>query len=177
MFVVIRGRGTSDALGAALRDTIRGLDPHLAVANLQPLAETVSASAAPQRFAMLLMTAFAGIALLLAMIGIYGVVAYAVAQRTHEIGVRMALGADAAAVVQMMVRSGAALALLGVAIGAAAAAALAPTLKALLFGVKPLDAPSFISAGLVLLIVAIAATYLPARRATRVDPLIAIRSE
>ncbi len=177
VFVVVRGRGTADALEAGLRETVRGLDARLAVAGLQPLTETVSASAAPQRFNMLMMAGFAGMALLLAAIGIYGVVAYSVAQRTQEIGIRTALGADAGRVVRLVLREGLALAALGVAIGTVAAAALAPMLKTLLYGVKPLDAPTFAAVAVLLLSVAVAATYVPARRAARVDPTLALRSE
>lgn len=123
------------------------------------------------------MGAFAGVALLLAAIGIYGVTGYSVAQRTREIGIRMALGADARATVVMVLRSGLSLAGAGVATGVGAAALLAPTLEALLFGVKPLDPLTFVTVPVVLLAVAPAATYVPARRATKVDPMLALRSE
>jgi ABC-type antimicrobial peptide transport system permease subunit len=109
--------------------------------------------------------------------GIYGGVAYSVANRTQEIGIRVALGAAAGDVVGMIVRGGGGLALAGVAIGAAVAAALAPMLRALLFGIAPLDPLTFAAVTLVSLLVAAIATYIPARRATRVDPLIALRSE
>jgi putative ABC transport system permease protein len=177
MFIVVRGDDRPEALLGALRDAVHGLDARLAVANLEPLTDTVAASAAPQRFNMLLMAGLAAMALLLAAIGIYGVVAYSVAQRTQEIGIRLALGADGGAVVGMIVRRGMALAGLGVVIGTCAAAALAPLLGALLFGVKPLDPPTFASVALLLLGVAALATYVPARRATKVDPMLALRSE
>ncbi len=177
VWVVARGAGAVDALEAGLRDAVRGLDARLALAALRPLADAVSASAAPQRFNMLMMVGFAGMALLLAAIGIYGVVAYSVAQRTQEIGIRTALGADAGLVVRLIVREGLRLAGLGIAIGLGGAALLAPSLGALLYGVKPLDAPTFVAVALLLLAVAVAATYIPARRAARVDPTIALRSE
>ena len=177
MFIVVRGEARAEALVASVRDAVHGVDSRLAVDGLEPLTETVAASAAPQRFNMLLMASLAGMALLLAAIGIYGVVAYSVAQRTQEIGIRLALGADGRAVVGMILRRGMALAGAGVAIGTAAAAALAPMLGALLFGVKPLDAPTFVSVALLLLAVAALATYLPARRATKVDPMLALRQE
>jgi putative ABC transport system permease protein len=177
MYVVLRGRGAPEALEGALRNAVRSLDSQLAVAELRPLEATVAASAAPQRFDMLLMAAFAFLALLLASIGIYGVTSYAVAQRTREIGIRIALGADAHATARMVLRSGLRLAALGVAIGTAAAAVLAPALGALLFGVKPLDGPTYAAVALMLMIVAAGATWIPARRATKVDPMLALRAE
>jgi predicted permease len=177
MYVVVRGRGPAAGLSAAVRSAVREIDPRLAVADLQPLSTARDTSAAPERFNMLLIGAFAAIALLLAAIGIYGVTAYTVAQRTREIGIRMALGADAGATSRMVLRSGLGLAGLGVAIGIAGAAALAPMLEALLFGVKPIDVPTFASVALLLLVVAALATYLPARRAARVDPMLALRAE
>ncbi|MGE5243124.1 MAG: ADOP family duplicated permease [Betaproteobacteria bacterium] len=177
MFVVVRGRGPVEALGGALRDAVRGLDPRLAVSSLRPLADTESMSAAPQRFNMLLMGAFACVALLLAAVGIYGVTAYSVAQRTREIGIRMALGADPRATQAMVLRAGLGLVGIGLAIGAAAAAALAPALRALLFGVEPLDPITFAAVSLLLMAVTAAATYIPARRATKVDPMLALRNE
>jgi putative ABC transport system permease protein len=126
---------------------------------------------------MAMMVGFAAMALLLAAIGIYGVVGYAVAQRTREIGVRTALGADAGRVVRLILGEGVRLAALGIAIGTTVAALLAPLLRALLFGVKPLDTPTFAAVALLLLSVAVTATYVPARRAAHVDPTIALRSE
>ena len=177
MFVVVRGAERAGALDAAVRDTLHGLDTRLAIANLEPLTDTVATSAAPQRFNMLLMGSLAAMALLLAAIGIYGVVAYSVAQRTQEIGIRLALGANSTAVVGMIVRRGMALAAIGIALGAVAAAAIAPMLRSLLFGVKPLDAPTFAAVAVLLLAVAALATYVPARRATSVDPMTALRAE
>ncbi|MGH2842658.1 MAG: FtsX-like permease family protein, partial [Solirubrobacteraceae bacterium] len=177
MFVVVRGRAATGPLAVGLRNAVHAIDSRLAIAALQPLTETMTASAAPQRFNMLLMLAFAGLALALAAIGVYGVMAYSVAQRTQEIGIRMALGADASEVVRLVLRGGLRQAVLGVVIGTAAAAALTPALRSLLFGVKPLDVPTFVGAALVLLTVAALASYIPARRASRVDPQAALRSE
>jgi putative ABC transport system permease protein len=126
---------------------------------------------------MLLMSGFAAIALILVTIGIYGVVTYSVAQRTREIGIRMTLGADPDSVVWMVLRGGMTLAVAGIALGTAAAAELSPALASLLFGVKPLDPLTFGSVALLLLIVAALATWVPARRATRVDPAVALRCE
>jgi predicted permease len=177
MFVVVRGRGATAGLQTELREAVRSLDTRLAVADLQPLAESVSRSAAPQRFNMLLMSGFAAMALVLATIGIYGVVAYSVARRTREIGIRMTLGADPRAVVWMVLRGGLTLAVIGIALGTVAAAALSPALTSLLFGVKPLDPLTFASVSFLLLVVTALATYVPARRATRVDPSVALRCE
>jgi putative ABC transport system permease protein len=160
-----------------VRDAIRTLDPSLAIARLGPLTDTVAASADPQRFNMMLMGSFAAIALLLAIVGLYGLISYSVAQRAREIGIRMAMGAAAGAVVRMIVREGLALAAIGVVLGAAGAAALAPALRSLLYGVRPVDPPTFAVTIAVLFAIAAAATYLPARRATAVDPVNALRAE
>ena len=125
----------------------------------------------------MLVVGFAGIAMLLAAIGIYGVIAYSVAQRTQEIGVRMALGARRADVLRLVLRQGAALALIGIAIGWMGALALTRTLSSLLFAVKATDPITFIAVPLGLIGVALAASFLPARRATRIDPVIALRYE
>jgi putative ABC transport system permease protein len=126
---------------------------------------------------MLLLAAFAGLALLLASIGIYGVMSYSVSQYTHEIGIRMALGARAADVLQLIVRQGMGLVLMGLAIGVAGALALTRVMRSLLFEVKPWDPLTLASVSALLAAVAFAASYIPARRATRVDPMVALRYE
>jgi putative ABC transport system permease protein len=137
----------------------------------------VATSVAPQRASMLLLSAFASVALLLAMIGIYGVSAYYVTQRTQEIGIRMALGAQMTDVMKLVLKSGMGLALLGVGLGLVGAFALTRLMTTLLFAVKPTDGVTFIAVSLCLLITALIACYLPARRATKVDPLVALRYE
>jgi putative ABC transport system permease protein len=177
MYVVVRGHEPVEAMAARVRQAARELDPDLAVANLAPLSATVATSAAPQRFNMLLMSGFAVMAVLLAVVGLYGLIAYSVAQRGREIGIRMAMGAAASSVVRMIVREGVWLAVLGTLIGAAGAAALAPALRALLYGVEPFDLPTFAAVAVLLLAVAAAATWVPARRATAVDPTTALRAD
>jgi putative ABC transport system permease protein len=139
--------------------------------------EVAAASFSARRFNMLLLAIFAGLALALAAVGIYGVMSYAVTQRTQEIGIRMALGAQAGDVLKMIVRNGMTLTLIGTAAGLAGAFALTRLMTTMLFGVTPTDATTFATVSLVLLVVAFLACYLPARRATKVDPIIALRYE
>ncbi|MGH9407926.1 MAG: FtsX-like permease family protein, partial [Vicinamibacterales bacterium] len=149
----------------------------LPVSDVQSMDEIVSLSVSRQRFNMWVMSVFGGCALLLAAIGIYGLMAYSVEQRTQEIGIRLALGAQAAQVKNMVVRQGMTLALVGVVIGVAGAFWLARLIKAFLFGVTAGDPIVFSGVPIVLAIVAMIAVWLPARRASRVDPVIALRYE
>jgi len=177
MYVVVRGRVPETAMIARLRSTIHSLDSNLAIARLGAMRDTIAASASPQRLNMVLMSSFAAIALLLAVVGLYGLISYSVAQRAREFGIRMAMGAAPGAVVRMVVREGLVLAAAGAAIGAGAAALLAPALRSLLYGVQPIDVPTFAIVAVLLFTVAAAAAYLPARRATAVDPTSALRAE
>ncbi|HKV25213.1 MAG TPA: ABC transporter permease [Candidatus Acidoferrum sp.] len=161
----------------ALREQVRSLDKNLPVYGVQTMDELLSAELASQRFNAVALLGFAGLAVLLAAVGIYGVMAYAVTQRTREMGVRIALGADAAAVLRMVLGQGLRLALIGVALGLAASLALTRSISGLLFGVKPADPETFVLVSLALLLVALVACWLPARRATQVDPIIALRYE
>ena len=145
--------------------------------NVKTMDEVLAISVGPRRTPTVLLTAFAGVALLLAMIGIYGVTSYHVTQRTQEIGIRMALGAQMRDVVKLVLKSGMVLALLGIVAGFVGALALTRLLSSLLFGVKPTDITTFVLVSLCLLVTALLACYLPARRATKVDPLIALRYE
>jgi putative ABC transport system permease protein len=139
----------------------------------QRLAESV----ATRRFQMVLFGSFAGLALIIATIGIYGVISYSVSQRTHEIGIRMALGAQAIDVLWMVIWRGLSLALIGVTLGVAAALALTRVMKNLLFEVNPTDPVTFALIALLLVVIALIASYIPARRATKVDPLQALRHD
>jgi putative ABC transport system permease protein len=153
------------------------MDPDLPVVDLLMMEEVVSQSVWQNRLYAILFSVFAGIAMLLAAVGIYGVMSYSVTQRTQEIGIRMALGAQVKDVLRLVVRGGLALSMIGVAIGLAGAFALTRLLRSLLFGVTPTDAVTFVGVSLMLLFVALLACYIPARRASKVDPLVALRYE
>ena len=176
-WVVARTDGDPTALSAAVRQTVRSIDQALPAFAMTPLATVVSDSVAERRFSMLLLGLFAGIALFLAAVGLYGVVAYAVSQRTQEIGLRMAIGAQRGDVLRMVVGGGMKLAVVGVALGIACALALAQLVAAMLYEVTPFDPASYSATALVLLAVAALACYVPARRAMRVDPIVALRQE
>jgi predicted permease len=164
-------------LSAAVRKQVSEADGQLAVAHERSLDQVVAEATARENFNMTLLSVFAGIALLLAAIGIYGMLSYSVEQRSQEIGIRMALGAQGADVLWMVVKQGMTLAGLGIGIGLAGAFGLTRLLTALLFGVKPTDPITFAAIGLVLALVALVACWVPARRATRVDPMVALRYE
>jgi putative ABC transport system permease protein len=177
---VARGQNSPtglSSLGAAIRNQLRAIGPNEPVSQVVTMDERLSKSVAPRRFLMLLIGIFAGLALVIAAVGIYGVISYAVSQRTQEIGIRMALGAQAGDVLRMVVWRGMRLALVGAALGLAAAFGLTRIMKNLLFEVSATDPVTFALIPLLLVSVALIASYIPARRATMVDPLIALRSE
>jgi len=174
---VLRAAGEPLLLSAAIRGEMRQLDPALPVRNLRSVEQLVSRSIAPQRFILSLLGLFAALGLTLAVIGIYGVMIYSVTQRTHEIGIRMALGAQRSDVLKLVVRQGMMLALVGVGLGLAASFALTRLMKSFLFGVSATDPLTFIVIALLLTLVALLACYIPARRATKVDPMVALRYE
>jgi len=171
----IRTAGEPTALSGAVREAIRGVDPNIPTYNLKTMNDVVSASAAPRRLPMLLLSSFAGVAMFLAMLGIYGVTSYYVTQRTHEIGVRMALGAQLVDVIKLILRRAMLLAVIGIAIGLAGAFAVTRYMKALLFGVAPIDVITFVGVAVVLAAVVFVACLVPARRAAKIDPLEALR--
>jgi len=167
----------SAALATSIRNQMRTIDPNEPVNQVITMDERLSNSVAGRRFQMLLFGIFAAVALVIATVGIYGVISYAVSQKTHEIGIRMALGAQTSEVLKMVVWQGLRLALVGVGLGLAAALALTRVMKSLLFNVSATDPVIFASIALLLVGVALIASYIPARRATKVDPLQALRHE
>jgi putative ABC transport system permease protein len=177
MSLVVRTQAEPLALSGAVRDIVHGFDRNLPVAEVRALAQLVVQSSAGRRFNMLLLTFFAATALLLAAVGIYGVIAHTVTQRTQEIGIRMALGARRSDVLRLIVGQGLALAGAGITLGLFGAFALTRLMTSLLFGVSATDPLTFAAVALLLAAVALAASYLPARRATKVNPLVALRHE
>jgi len=177
MTLTIRAAGDPASVVSSIGQIVRELDPNLAVADVQTLDEVVAQSVAQRRLTMLLLSIFAGAALLLAAVGIYGVIAYSVSQRTQEIGIRLALGAQRADVLGMVVRQAAMLALAGVVLGALGAVVLTRFMRDLLFEVKPFDPVTFAGVAAGLTTVALVAAFVPGRRAARVDPVVALRAE
>ncbi len=177
--LVVRTDADPTALAAAIRNETRTLEPDIAIFNVRAMEELISTSPAAfmRRFPALIISIFAGVALLLASVGIYGVVSYSVSQQTHYIGVRMALGAQASDILRMVLKQGLTLALAGMAVGVVAALGLMRLLRSLLFEVQTTDATTFALVLATLFIVALLACYIPARRATKVDPLVALRYE
>jgi putative ABC transport system permease protein len=177
MYFVLRFDGDAWALARALKATIASLDPTLAISDLKTMDERLGGAVSKARFSAVLLSLFAGLALVLAMLGVYAVMAYSVAQRTREIGVRLALGAAGSDVLRLVFGQGSALVVAGLVIGIAGTLAGSKALAALLFGVSGTDPASYAVATGVLAVVAAVALYLPARRASRLHPSIALRAE
>jgi putative ABC transport system permease protein len=177
MPMVVRVSGDPAQIIAGVREQASAVDPDVAIATLLPMQQRLAGSLAQRRFTMLLLGVFALMALLLAAIGIYGVTAYSVSERTREIGIRMALGAEARSVLTLVIKQGMTLVAIGVASGIAASLAVTQMMKSLLFEVSPTDTTTFAAITLLLTAVALAACYLPARKATKVDPTVALRHE
>ncbi len=177
MTLLVRANGSPKNLAAAVRREVHALDDNLPPFNVITLSENVDISLFPARFGALLLGGFGLLALILATVGIYGVMSYSVSQRTHEIGIRMALGAQANNVLRLVVGQGILLASIGVTVGMGAAFALTRVVKSLLYAVSPTDLATFAVIALLLILAALLACYIPARRATKVDPLVALRYE
>jgi ABC-type antimicrobial peptide transport system permease subunit len=174
---VLQTRGDPMAVVPAVRAVIRRLDPNLPLANIRTFNDVVSRSVSSQRMNSVVLVTFSGFALLLASLGIYGVLSYSVSRRTSEIGLRMALGATESSILRITVGQGLLPALLGITIGGAVAVWLSRYLKSLLFGVQPLDLPTYVAVAGLLLVTAALACFVPGRRAIRTDPAIALRLE
>jgi predicted permease len=177
MNVVVRSKSDPASLGLAVRQEIQKVDPDLPVYHVRTMEQRIGESLAQRKFSMLLLSIFAGLAAALAMIGIYGVISYLVNQGTREIGIRMALGATPGAILQEVMRRGMGLAIPGVIIGLVGGLAFTRLMQGLLFGVKPIDPLTFAAIPLLLTLVALMAIYIPAQRATRVDPTVSLREE
>jgi ABC-type antimicrobial peptide transport system permease subunit len=174
---IVRVNGDPTQAANRVRSTLASIDPFLPISNLTPLKAYVSRAMASTRFALVLIACFGGVALLLAAVGLYGVLAYAVRQRTAEIGLRVAMGATQQTILGLVVRQGLALSMAGIAFGTVGAFALTRVMRSLLVGVTPTDPLTFGSIGVAFLVVAMLASWLPARRAARVDPITALRTE
>jgi putative ABC transport system permease protein len=177
MTLTIATRGPPMGVLGSVRDVVRGMDPSMPLAEVQTMDQVLRGSVAQPRFAMVLLAAFATIALTLAIVGIYGVISYAVSRRTQEIGIRMALGAESKDVVGLMIRQGMIMALLGVVVGVGLALSMGRVMEGILYGVQPQDPATFIAVPVLFAAVALVACWIPAARAARVDPANALRYE
>jgi predicted permease len=177
MTVVVRTERDPLTMAKAVEDAIQSVDKDLPVSAIQPMTQYISEALARRRFSTLLLGLFGGLALVLAAVGIYGVMAYTVAQRTHEIGIRTALGAQPSQILRLILGRGGLLVLTGVGFGLASALGLTRLMASLLYGVRATDPLTFVGVAVLLTLVALAACYIPARRATKVDPMVALRYE
>jgi ABC-type antimicrobial peptide transport system permease subunit len=175
--LIVRSERPATIVAAELSAAMRRLDPDLAVSNVQPVLEIVDDSVKPQRVSATLLATFAAVALFLATLGIYGVLANVVLQQRREIGVRLALGAASSAVLWLVLRRALSMIVVGIAIGVAGALALAGTMASLLYDVQPHDAVTFVGASTGMAALVVLASLVPAWRATRVDPIVALRME
>jgi putative ABC transport system permease protein len=175
--VAIRASGNPAGLASALRTAVWALDPQLAVAQVRTMDQVISASTTPRRFNLFLLAGFASLALTLSAIGIYGVIPYSVVRRVNEIGIRMALGAQRCDVMRLVIGQGLLLLGIGLVVGIVGALGLTRALASFLYGIRPTDPVTFAGVVVILATVALLASYIPARRATKVDPMIALRCE
>jgi putative ABC transport system permease protein len=177
MTVILKAAGDPNQLIAAVRQQVRSIDPDQPIYSIRTMDDIRAESVAPERLNLTLLSIFAGIALILAIVGIYGVMSYSVTQRTHEIGIRMAIGAQPRDVFRMVLRQGMMLALIGVGFGLIGAFGLTRLMATMLFGVEPTDPATFAAIAALLTVVALVACYVPGRRATKVDPVVSLRYE
>ena len=177
MTLVVRAGGEPMNLVSSLRRAVRDVDNDQPIYNVRTMRRILSESVTLRRLTMLVLTAFSSLALGLALMGIYGVLSYAVSQRTHELGIRIALGAPDREILSSILKYGLGLTLIGVGVGLAASFTLTRVMSSLLFGVSPTDPATFVGATLLLILVSFVGCYIPARRATRVDPMAALRHE
>ena len=176
-YVLAKSGGSDASAQAAIREAVRSADPTQPLTDFSSMDARINESLGPQRFATNLLAVFAGLAILLAAVGLYGLISYSVAQRTNEFGIRMALGARRTDVLQLVLKQGAKLAFIGAAAGIVAGIALMFAMRSVLYGVSAADPVSFVGAAVLLIAIALLACYLPARRATKVDPMVALRYE
>jgi len=175
--LVIRHSGTPAPIVASARRIVRDIDPTIPITNVQTLADVVSNATAPARWSTTLLGVFAGVALVTAILGVFGLLSYTVTQRSRELGIRIALGASRSGVQRLVLSRGLALALAGLVVGLAGALILTRFMQSLLYGVTPTDPFTFIGVSAVLMLAAVGASLIPARRATRIDPIVALRAE
>jgi putative ABC transport system permease protein len=173
----VRTAAHPSAFAAPIRKVVAEVDRNQPIANIKTMSDVVSDTVAPRKFTLVLFVLFALIAMVIAGLGIYGVIAYTAAERTHEVGIRMALGAQKSDVLGLIIKTGVMLTLIGIALGLVLAIALTHVMTTLLFGITPNDATTFVVVSAFLILVALVACYVPARRATKVDPLVALRYE
>jgi putative ABC transport system permease protein len=177
MFLTLKTRIDPEQMTAAVRGLVQELDPEQPVSAISSMGQVLSLASSSRRLAALLMTTFAALSLLLSVSGIYGMVSYSVRRRTHEIGVRVAMGAGRLQVLTMVFRQSMTLVILGIGIGAACALALMRLISGMLFGIEPADPATFAAVSFLMILVAAPACLIPARRAARIDPILALRDE
>src|SRR5579864_478188 len=176
-FLMAKSSGSTASAESAIREAVRAVDPNQPVSDMSSMDARIEESLGPQRFATSLLAVFAGLAILLAAVGLYGLISYNVTQRTNEFGIRMALGGEPGNVLRLVLKQGAKLAIIGAGVGIVAGIVLMRAMQSVLYGVSVADPVSFGGAAVLLLVIALVACYLPARRATRVDPMVALRYE